>query len=121
MEPQNNGFGAPGSPSGQQDPAAWWQTDQEQLANSSAGASAQAALSSSAQPNANAAVHLQTTATLPQVAADVDLIEDEWVTAVKKVIEQYRGDPYNQTKAMTLLRADYLKKRYNKDIKVPES
>jgi hypothetical protein len=121
MEPQNNGLNKPGSPSGQQSPAAWWQTEQEQLANPSIGANAQPALTSSTPPDTDAAVHLQTQTTLPQTAADTDLIEDEWVAAVKKVIEQYREDPYNQSKAMTLLRADYLKKRYNKDIKVPES
>jgi hypothetical protein len=121
MEPQNNGLDKPSSLSGQPNPAAWWQTEQEQLVNSPAGANAQPALSSSTPSDADTAVHLRTQATLPQAAADADLIEDEWVAAVKKVIEQYRGDPYNQSQAMTLLRADYLKKRYNKDIKVPES
>ena len=57
----------------------------------------------------------------PQVAEDTDLIETEWVEAAKRIIEANRDDPYNQNRAMTLLRADYMKKRYNKDIKIPES
>jgi hypothetical protein len=121
MQPQNNGFDKPSSPSGQQNPAAWWQTEQEQLTSSSATANIQPASAATDLSGADTASRLQPQTTLPQAAADADLIEDEWVAAVKKIIEQYRGDPYSQSKAMTLLRADYLKKRYNKDIKVPES
>ena len=38
-----------------------------------------------------------------------------------KIMEQYKSDPYNKNRALTLLRADYMKKRYNKDIKIPEN
>jgi hypothetical protein len=122
MEPQNNGFNQPDLPLGQQNPTAWWQTEKEQLASSSAGVNNQPALTPST-PADDSIARIQTKvgSTIPQVASDADLIEDEWVAAVKKVIEEYQGDPYSQSKAMTLLRADYMKKRYNKDIKIPES
>jgi len=54
----------------------------------------------------------------PQIADDNDLIEREWVDKAKKIIEDNRDDPYNQSKEITLFKADYMKKRYNKVIKV---
>jgi hypothetical protein len=56
----------------------------------------------------------------PQIADDNDLIEKEWVSKAKKIIEENREDPYIQSKEMTLFKADYMKKRYNKAIKVSE-
>lgn len=58
------------------------------------------------------------TATLPvpQVADDTDIIEPEWVNAVRNVINAYRGDPYNLNTAVAMLRREYLSKRYGKDI-----
>lgn len=53
-------------------------------------------------------------------ADDSDLIEKEWVTKAKEIVENTRNDPYEQTKKMTLFRADYMKKRYNKLIKSSE-
>lgn len=57
----------------------------------------------------------------PVVAADEDLIEKEWVEKAKKVIAETKHDPYLQEQAVSKLQADYLQKRYNKTIKVPES
>jgi hypothetical protein len=54
----------------------------------------------------------------PAVADDVDLIEKDWVLKVKQIVAKTRGDPYAQTKAINKLRADYLKKRYNKELKL---
>jgi len=56
----------------------------------------------------------------PLVADDNDLIEKEWVAKAKKIIEENREDPHNQSKEMTLFKADYMKKRYNKVIEVNE-
>ncbi len=56
----------------------------------------------------------------PIVADDNDLIEKEWVEKAKRIIEQNREDPKKQSKEMTLFKADYMKKRYNKVIKVSE-
>lgn len=54
----------------------------------------------------------------PQIADDVDLIEKEWVNKAKEIVEQTKEDPYNQNREIVRLRADYMKKRYNKDIKL---
>lgn len=55
----------------------------------------------------------------PVVAADEDLIEKEWVEKAKKVIAETKHDPYLQEQAVSKLQADYLQKRYNKTVKVP--
>ncbi len=54
----------------------------------------------------------------PLVAGDDDLIEKEWVDKAKKIIQQTRSDPYTQEKEVSKLQADYMKKRYGKDIKL---
>ena len=56
----------------------------------------------------------------PAIADDNDLIEKEWVSKAKKIIEATREDPYAQSKEITEFKADYMKKRYNKNIKVSE-
>lgn len=55
----------------------------------------------------------------PPVAADEDLIEKEWVEKAKKVIAETKHDPYLQEQAVSKLQADYLQKRYNKTVQVP--
>jgi hypothetical protein len=56
----------------------------------------------------------------PSTADDSDLIEKEWVIKAKKIVEFNSADPYNQTREINLFRADYMKKRYNKIIKINE-
>ncbi len=56
----------------------------------------------------------------PHVADDMDIIEDEWVAIVKRIVEEYKDDPHAFARAMALLRADYVKKRYNKEVKVAD-
>ena len=62
-----------------------------------------------------------TSATNPPIAEDADLIEKEWVTKAKQIVAATREDPHLQNKEINRFKADYLKKRYNKDIKVEES
>ena len=62
----------------------------------------------------------QTAAGNPVVADDTDLIEKEWVTKAKKIVEATKEDPYQQTKELTSFKADYMQKRYNKTLKVSE-
>ncbi len=57
---------------------------------------------------------------LPQIADDSDLIEKEWVAKAKEIIARTKFDPHEQNKEVGLVRADYMKKRYNKDIKTVE-
>lgn len=54
----------------------------------------------------------------PVVASDDDVIEKAWVDKAKKIVEQTKADPYLQEKEVSKLQADYLKKRYGKEIKV---
>ena len=54
----------------------------------------------------------------PMVAGDDDLIEKEWVDKAKKIIQATRSDPYTQEKEVSKLQADYIKKRYGKDVKL---
>jgi hypothetical protein len=57
------------------------------------------------------------TTTGPTIASDVDVIEKEWVNKAKIIVNQTRQDPYMQEKQVSELQADYLKKRYGKDVK----
>lgn len=52
----------------------------------------------------------------PTIADDGDLIEPEWVEAVKRTVLQYQQDPYSLAQALTELREDYLLKRYGRHI-----
>lgn len=56
----------------------------------------------------------------PDIAEDTDLIEKEWVEKAKQIVERTRDDPYEQSKELTLFKADYMKKRYNRTIKIGE-
>lgn len=57
-------------------------------------------------------------ANLPDIADDNDLIEKEWVEKAKQIVEHTKLDPHMQNKEMGKMKADYLKKRYNKDVKI---
>ncbi|MCY1365633.1 hypothetical protein D9M69_524910 [compost metagenome] len=52
----------------------------------------------------------------PLLAADEDLIEKEWVDKAKKIILETKDDPYAREAAVTRLQADYLRKRYGKEL-----
>lgn len=52
----------------------------------------------------------------PDEAADTELIEKEWVVKAKQIIESTGQDPYLQQEEISKMKADYVKKRYNKDI-----
>lgn len=57
----------------------------------------------------------------PKHAADADLIEKEWVIKAKQIVEHTKDNPYEQQKALGKFKADYMKKRYNKDIKTSDA
>ena len=52
----------------------------------------------------------------PAIADDADLIEKEWVEKAKEIVDKTRDNPYLQNKAISEMKADYIKKRYNKDV-----
>lgn len=57
---------------------------------------------------------------MPQIADDTDLIEKEWVEKAKEIVFQTSQDPHLQNKEMNKVKVEYLKKRYNKDLKLGE-
>ncbi len=57
---------------------------------------------------------------IPDDASDSDLIEKEWVLKAKDIIGQTQNNPYEQQKAISQFKANYMKKRYNKDIKLTD-
>ena len=54
------------------------------------------------------------------IADDSDLIEKEWVIRAKSIVSQTKDDPNLQNKEVNKIKAEYMKKRYNKDLKVSE-
>jgi len=52
------------------------------------------------------------------VQDDDDIIEKDWINKAKQIIAQTKGDPYKQSEELTLFKADYMKKRHNKTVKV---
>lgn len=60
-------------------------------------------------------------ATASLIADDSDLIEKEWVEKAKAIVAQTAHDPNLQTKEVGKIRADYMQKRYNKQLKLEES
>lgn len=56
----------------------------------------------------------------PQIADDVDLIEKEWVMKAKEIVAKTKDNPNLQSSELSKFKADYLKKRFNKDIKTSD-
>lgn len=56
----------------------------------------------------------------PSVADDADLIEKEWVQKAKQIIAKTQNDPFQQSREISLIKADYMQKRYNKVLKQSE-
>ena len=56
----------------------------------------------------------------PVVADDVDVIEKEWVEKAKTIVEQTKADPHQQSTALSNFKHDYMKKRYGKEIRLPD-
>jgi hypothetical protein len=59
-----------------------------------------------------------TTSADSPVLDDNDKIEKEWVGKARRIVEKTKHDPYQQSEELTAVKADYMKRRYNKIIKV---
>jgi hypothetical protein len=57
----------------------------------------------------------------PMTAEDNDLIEHEWIEKAKAIVDATRDNPNKQSDEMSKFKADYIKKRYKRDIKVSEA
>jgi hypothetical protein len=53
------------------------------------------------------------------IADDVDVIEKIWVQKAKTIVDETRDDPHKQSTELSHMKRDYIKKRFNKDIKLP--
>jgi hypothetical protein len=53
-----------------------------------------------------------------RVADDKDVIEPEWVHKAKAIVLTTSEDPYKQSEELTVFKADYMQKRYNKTVKL---
>ena len=49
-----------------------------------------------------------------------DDLDEEWVAKAKAIVERTKNDPYAESKELSKAKADYLRVRYNKQIKVAE-
>lgn len=56
----------------------------------------------------------------PVMADDVDLIEKEWVDKAKAIVNRTREDPHQQNKQLNEFKADYMKKRYGKEVRLTD-
>ncbi len=56
----------------------------------------------------------------PAAAEDLDLIEKEWVYKAKEIVEATQASPHEQSAQINQIKADYIKKRYDKDIQVDQ-
>lgn len=73
---------------------------------------------SAPMPAPASTVPIPTLDTNPLSAADDELIEKAWVDKAKKIVQETKADPYSQESEVSKLQADYIKKRYGKDIRV---
>ena len=69
-------------------------------------------------PVASAPAQSHTPTDSPLTANDDDVIEQEWVQKAKKIVVSTKDDPYLQEKEVSKLQADYLQKRYGKELKL---
>lgn len=49
-----------------------------------------------------------------------DALDEEWVSKAKAIVERTKNDPYAESKELSRAKADYLRVRYNKQLKVSE-
>ena len=54
------------------------------------------------------------------IADDVDVIEKEWVDRAKKIVSLTSDNPFLETREIGKLKATYMKKRFDKDIPLPQ-
>jgi hypothetical protein len=55
-----------------------------------------------------------------QTDDDDDSLDEEWIQKAKIIVDQTKADPYQQSREISKVKANYLKTHYNKDIKVAD-
>lgn len=56
-----------------------------------------------------------------KTAKEVDRIEKEWIDKAKAIVIKTQDDPHAQKNAMSQVKAEYIKKRFNKTVKVDDT
>lgn len=56
----------------------------------------------------------------PAVADDNDVIEKEWVEKAKDIVAKTKDNPHEQSAELTSFKHDYMKKRYGRELKLPD-
>lgn len=56
----------------------------------------------------------------PSVIKESDRIEKEWIDKAKAIVASNQDDPYAQKNAMSQVKAEYIRKRFNKTVKINE-
>lgn len=76
-----------------------------------------AAISDDDDDQSEATTTVPASAPTPPLAADVDVIEPEWVKKAEEAVAKHRDDPRAEETAVEDLQREYLKARYNLDVK----
>ena len=74
---------------------------------------------SSTQDNSATSNNPVASSTTNLSADDVDVIEKVWVQKAKAVVNDTKDDPQKQSVGLSHVKHDYLSKRFNKDLKLP--
>ena len=56
----------------------------------------------------------------PQQDDNSDNLDREWIYKAKEIVEKTKHDPFTESRELSKVKADYLKIRYNKQLKVGE-
>lgn len=59
-------------------------------------------------------------AAVPQMDYEGVVADDEWIERARDIVERTQADPYTLSREISRIKAEYVKARYNKDIKVVE-
>jgi hypothetical protein len=75
-------------------------------------------LSPMASTDSSQAISVDSVSSNLLTADDKDVIEPEWVNKVKDVIRTTVDNPYKQSEQLAMIKVDYMRKRYNKELKL---
>jgi hypothetical protein len=80
------------------------------------------ALPPAALPNAAVPLPQMSQAALSAPAPDEssDSLDEEWVNKAKAIVEKTKNDPYTESQELGKMKAEFLRIRYNKQVKTAE-
>lgn len=72
------------------------------------------------QPHSNPAASMPSVPPSDTSGGSSDDLDEEWVNKAKAIVERTKNDPFLESRELNKIKADYLKARHNRDIKVSE-